>query len=229
MASTFKKQVFVSGKGVVEPYVYINRPDFGSGSFKTDRGRYKVNLTLPEDDPKCIQMIKTIEGIHKEHFDGILQDFKDNPPPVQRGKKRAAPLEGDMPFTINGDGTVTFKFSSYDSYVNRKTGEKVMLKLPVADSSGRRINNVPNIGAGSEIKVKYSVIPYPGSGTIGASVKLQLEAVMLIKLVEFGANREEDWGDEVEEGGYQVGEDDKDTVPFEEDDDYQACEDEGDF
>lgn len=74
----------------------------------------------------------------------------------------------------------------------------------MVDSKGKRINDVPLIAGGSEIKVKFSMVPYGWSAVAGASVKLQLEGVMLVKLASFGGGSEDDWADEVEEGGFEA-------------------------
>ncbi|MCY4689490.1 hypothetical protein LI077_23070, partial [Escherichia coli] len=51
----------------------------------------------------------------------------------------------------------------------------------------------------------YTLFPYGWSAVAGASVKLQLDSVMLIKLVEFGGG-DDDWGDEIEEDGDEADE-----------------------
>lgn len=111
-----------------------------------------------------------------------------------------------MPYFINDDGTVTFKFSSYASYVDKKTEELKPLVLKVVDSKGKRMNNVPAISGGSELKARFSMLAYGFSMVAGASVMLQLDSVMLVKLVEFsGSNALDDgWAAEAVEDGYEV-------------------------
>lgn len=223
-------QTAISGKGVAEPYCYVDKPDFGHGQFKTERGRYKVQLTLKNDDPKCVSMIKQIDKVHNENYSALVEEYENNPPATARGKKPLKPYEGDMPYIDNGDGTTTFRFSSFDRYTSQRTGETVMLPLSVCDSKGKPLpkDSIPAIGAGSELKVKYKLIPYGYSPIAGASVKLQMDAVMIIKLVEYGVGNV-DWGDEVEEDGFSVADiKHKEEASFADEDDEDYGED-GDF
>lgn len=197
-----KRKVFTSARGVAEPYCYLAKPDFGSGDFKNERGVYKVSLTVSNDDPRCQEMIDEIVEVHEANYKARLEEYEANPPKPVRGKKPLMPYFGDMPFMDNGDGTTTFSFKCYGSYTDKKTGENKPIYLAIVDSKGKRIRGErPAISGGSELKIKYTLFPYGWSAVAGASVKLQLDSVMLIKLVEFGGG-EDDWGDEVEEDGY---------------------------
>ncbi|MRU27422.1 hypothetical protein, partial [Xylella fastidiosa] len=82
----------------------------------------------------------------------------------------------------------------------KKTKETKHINLVVVDSKGKKIQEVPIIGGGSKLKVKYSLVPYKWNTAVGASVKLQLESVMLVELATFGGGGEDEWADEVEDG-----------------------------
>ncbi|WP_085589323.1 DUF2815 family protein [Pseudomonas sp. B14(2017)] len=226
MSNFVKRPQVITPRGTVEPYAYISKPDFGRDHFATERGKYKLALTIPTDEAQ--PLIDKIVKWHEESYARRLAEHKKNPPQVQRGKKPLLPYEGDLPFVENDDGTVTFRMSSYDRFEDRKTGKTVMKPLKVSDSRGKALAEVPNISGGSEVKVKLTLLDYGWTPTTGASVKLQIDAVMLLKLVEFGGG-EEDWGDEVEEDGFvaedaparsegSVGGDESDEVPFDQDD-----------
>lgn len=225
MSSAPKKEYLFTPVGTVEPYCYLAKPDFGQGSFATERGKYKVNLTI--DGPKAQPLIDKIVALHEREYAKRVAEFKKNPPQVARGKKPLQPYEGDMPFFENDDGTVTFKFMAYDRY--ERDGEVIMLPLKVVDARGKRIEKVPNISGGSEGKVRFSMFAYGWSNVAGASVKLQLDSFMLTKLVEFAAGGDDwagqeedgyvasessagkgqsDWDDQGEEGGYDSSADD---------------------
>ncbi|QKE55670.1 DUF2815 family protein [Yersinia pestis] len=198
-----KRKVFTSARGIAEPYCYLAKPDFGSGDFKNERGVYKVSLTVSNDDPRCQKMIDEIVEAHETDYAARMEEYEANPPKVVRGKKPLKPYVGDMPFMDNEDGTTTFTFKCYGSYTDRKTGENRPIDLAIVDSKGKRIRGErPAISGGSELKIKYTLFPYGWSAVAGASVKLQLDSVMLIKLVEFGGSGEDDWADEIEEDGY---------------------------
>lgn len=198
-----KRKVFTSARGVAEPYCYLAKPDFGSGDFKNERGVYKVSLTISNDDPRCQKMIDEIVEAHETDYAARLEEYEANPPKVVKGKKPLKPYVGDMPFMDNEDGTTTFHFKCYGSYTDKKTGENKPIDLAIVDSKGKRIRGErPAISGGSELKIKYTLFPYGWSAVAGASVKLQLDSVMLIKLVEFGGGGEDEWADEIEEDGY---------------------------
>lgn len=199
MSNFQKRPQVITPRGTVEPYAYIAKPDFGRDHFATERGKYKINLTI--ESGAAQPLIDAIVAHHEKSYAARVAEHKKNPPAVQRGKKPLVPYEGDLPFVDNGDGTVTFRMSSYDRYDDKKTGKTIMKPLKVADSKGKTIVDVPNISGGSEVKVKLTLMDYGWTPTTGASVKLQIDSVMLLKLVEFGGG-EEDWGDEVEEDGY---------------------------
>lgn len=210
-----KRKIYTSALGTAEPYAYIAKPDYGQGSFKNERGVYKVSLTV--DNDKCQGMIDAIVKCHEENYEALVADYEENPPRVARGKKPLEPYEGDMPFFDNGDGTTTFMFKCYGSFQDKKTGETKPIVLKVVDSKGKRIQEVPMIGGGSKLKIKFSLIPYKWNTAVGASVKLQLESVMLVELATFGDNDDE-WADEVEEGGYEASNTSSSRKPRNEDD-----------
>ncbi|URX37660.1 single-stranded DNA-binding protein [Dickeya phage DchS19] len=229
-----KRKVLISALGVAEPYCYLQKPDYGHGDFKNERGTYKVSLTISNDDPRCQQMIDEIVEAHEADYAARLEEYEANPPKVVKGKKPLKPYVGDMPFIDNEDGTTTFNFKCYGNFTDKKTGENRPIELKVVDSRGKRINEVPAISGGSELKIRYSLFPYGWSAVAGASVKLQLEGVMLVKLVEFGGG-DDDWGDEVvdDEDGYiasnQKPREQSRQAPSDNDDEQEDEDDDGDF
>lgn len=197
-----RKAILTSGLGTVEPFSHLTKPDYGNEKFKNDRGVYKASLTLSNSNPRCQSMIDEIVKAHEEHYLPLKEEYEANPPQVARGKKPLLPYEGDLPFIDNGDGTTTFKFSCYASYTDKKTKEVKPITVTIVGANGKRIEELPAfIGGGSELKIKYSLMPYPWNPTVGASVKLQLSSVMLVKL-SAGQGGGDDWSDETEEGGY---------------------------
>ena len=198
-----KRVVLTSSVGKAEPYCYLAKPDYGKDDFKNERGVYKVSLTCDNDHPRTQKMIDEIVACHEADYEARLAEHEANPPKVVKGKKPPkAPYVGYMPFMDNGDGTTTFTFKCYGSYIDKKTQETKLIVPTIVDSRGKVIRgDRPAISGGSTLKIKYTLFPYGWSAIAGASVKLQLDSIMLIDLVEFGGS-DEDWGDEVEEGGY---------------------------
>jgi hypothetical protein len=208
--AALKKEFFFTPKGVAEPYCSIQKPDYGNPEkgFGNPRGVYKVNLTVPraEAAPHIARIIKCHEAnwaaIQEEWANGGEAAAKAK---LQRGKTLLQPYEGQLPYFENDDGTVTFKFAGYASYQDKVTKESKEILLKVVDAKGKRINAVPAISGGSELKVRYSMFPYTYGAVVGASVKLQLDSVMLITLREFAAGSD-DWAGE-EEAGYEAADD----------------------
>ncbi|MHC8370143.1 hypothetical protein ACYZT2_04845 [Pseudomonas sp. MDT1-85] len=203
------KDFHFTPRGIAEPHCSIHKPDYGNleKSFGNPRGEYKVNLTCSSAEAQ--PTIDTIIYAHEANYAALVKQFEKDEPALraklQKGKKLLEPYEGDMPFFENDDGTVTFKIKGYASYIDSKTQESKPLVLKVVDAKGRRIENVPAISGGSELKVRFSLFPYGWSNVAGASVKLQIDSVMLIKLVEPESDDSGDvWRDEVVEGGYEV-------------------------
>lgn len=202
-----RQAVYTSALGTIEPFAHLTKPDYGNPEkgFGNPRGVYKGSLTISNSNPRCQAMIDEIVKCHEEHYAQKLQEHEENPPQVQKGKKPLKPYEGDLPFFDNGDGTTTFKFNCYASYQDKVTKETKHINLLVVDSRGKKLEELPQfIGGGSKLKVKYKLMPYSWNTAVGASVKLQLDSVMLVELATGGASGEGDWADEVEEGGYQA-------------------------
>lgn len=195
-----KRVVFISAKGKAAPYCAIQKPDYGTDEFPQPRGEYKVNLVVPKAEAQAD--IKRITKIYEDSYAAFLEEHEANPPKVAPGKRPVPVRQGELPFFDDGNGNVVFKMKGYASYKCQKTGDMKDINLGVADSKGKRMSVVPNISGGSTLKLRYSVFPYKWNTAVGASVKLQLEGVMLIDLVEFGAGGDDDWGDAVEEGGF---------------------------
>jgi prophage antirepressor-like protein len=182
------KEFFFTPIGTVEPHSYISKPDFGRGSFTSERGKYKINLTIQAHEAQGL--IGKIVKIYETDYAKRVAEYKKNPPQVLRGRKPLTPYQGDLPFIDNGDGTVTFKFAAWSSYEGE--GEPLPRPLRVVDAYGEAIADVPKIGAGSKGKVRFSIVSYGWGPMLGASVKLHLEGFMLTKLAEF-ADSQGDW------------------------------------
>lgn len=189
--------------GIVEPYAWLTKAD----TKFNERGEHKVNLTFSLSDPRVRKMIEVLQKIHDDAYAKALADHEKNPPPVQRGKKPIEPREGDMPWIENGDGTVTLKFKCFASYLKDGKAEPIVLRF--YDTDAKLIRDVPNIGSGSELKVKFKVLPFKWNAATGASIKLQLESCLLVKLKEWtgdGTGGDGGWGDDEDIGsdGYKA-------------------------
>lgn len=220
MAKSTKEFIFTPA-GIAEPYCAIQKPDYGNPEkgFGNPRGVYKVNLTVPS---KLAQpLVDKITKAFDANWEAVSEAWENGgraaaQAKLQRGKKLQEAYAGELPFFENEDGTVTFKFSSYASYQDRETKETKQLTLKVVDSKGKRIDAVPAIAGGSKLKVRFSIFPYTFGAVVGASVKLQLDSVMLLELREYAAGND-DWSGQ-EEDGYTAADDREEGWRGEQDD-----------
>lgn len=196
------KTILTTPIGVSEPYSYLNKPDYGNSTFKNERGVYKVSVTFPTE--KVQSIMNTIVSFHNEDYKSRLEQQQVATPVVRGKRSPVEPYKGDLPFFNNTDATTTFNFKCYGSFIDRITGLPKPIILPIVDSQGKRLSTVPIIGEGSHLKVRFSLVPYGWSKVTGASVKLQLVAVMIVKLVPYvkKENSIEDWTGETEPNGY---------------------------
>ena len=96
------------------------------------------------------------------------------------------------------DGNIVFKFKTTSSFQTR-TGEIVSRKIPVFDAHGKPIKEPLSIGNGTVAKIAYTLIPYWMSKAVNG-IKLRLEAVQIIDLVEYGERKADSYGFGSEEG-----------------------------
>lgn len=96
------------------------------------------------------------------------------------------------------DGDIVFKFKTTSTFQTR-TGEVVERKIPVFDAHGKPIKEILSIGNGTVAKVAYTIIPYWMSKAVNG-IKLRLEAVQIIDLVEYGERKADSYGFASEEG-----------------------------
>lgn len=210
------KKFYTTPIGIVGAYPYIQRPD----TQFNDRGEYRIKLAVPTN--KAQRLINLITEAHEKNLEALKKN------PKYKGKRIK---EGDMPFYEDDEGNVVFTFKMYASFKDRETGDMKDLTLRVYDSVGKRIEDVPAISGGSEGRVEFSLFPYPPSGAVGASVKLQLSKFQLLKLVEwtgggndtFGADEDDEDMSQYAEGGYVAQSKPKDSFGSDEDE-YQEEE-----
>lgn len=209
----FKKK-YISPVGTALPYCYLQKPDFGNDTIGIkERGEYKVELSIPKDDKRCQRMVDLLSKAYEENY----ENHKAN------STKRVKKADIENTYYDDENGNIVFKFKCYGSFKD-KNGNIVEITPMIVDSKGRPMKDRPAISGGSKLKVQFSIRPY-NSPTVGAGLKLQLESMMLVELVEYQAGAGE-WGEEAVDGGFTADDSDSDfgTDDFEGND-----EDFGDF
>lgn len=102
-------------------------------------------------------------------------------------------------------GDIQFKFKTVASFTS-KSGETIKRIVPVFDAKGKPVASTVRIGNGSLGRVAFTLSPFISGAVYGVS--LQLDAVQLLKLEEYGANTDaSQFGFEEEEGFFSHDED----------------------
>ena len=189
----------VSPKGVGR-FVRVEKP---STKFSKD-GEYIVKLALPASSKQAKSLMKKIDS----WIDDAMEKFEAN--------KRNTP-----PYKEDGD-EIIFVFKQNAVFHSKKDQSTRKVTINVVDS---KLNPIKvNIGAGSELKVSYrpSIFSVPA----GAGVKMYMDAVQVLNLVEYVPQSELGFS---EEEGFEASEEET-TNGFKEEDGYEAdTEDEEDF
>lgn len=165
------------GKAV---YPHITQPDT---KFNAD-GVYSTKLHVSEDDFNLFS--KGVQETVEREYDAECK---------AKGKQlRRAPSQ---PLRITEDGD----FEIYAKQVAQRQTKKGLLEftVPVFDSKGKRISEVPNIGSGSELKLSVEVYTWY-TDLQGFGYTLRLKAVQLLDLVEYSGGG--NFGFDAEDGGY---------------------------
>lgn len=147
---------------------------------------YSIQMKLNKEDTDAL--IAKID----EELDRAKHEMKLKP-----GQKWSS--EPFLSYREDKDGDIVFKFKT-NSEVRFKTGETKKRVVPVYDAHNNIIKDV-NIGNGSTVRVAYTIIPYFVSKMING-IKLRLDAVQVIDLVEFGERSATSFGFSEEENGY---------------------------
>ena len=198
-------------KGVLGKFAYLTEPDT---KFNAD-GEYKASLVVGLADG-AQALIEKLEAAYEEAYKAEC---------ASKGKKSLK--RADMPWEVDEEeGVVTFKFKLKAKIESKRKGKTIVRRVKIFDAKGKLIPNVKNlrIGGGSVAKVAFQ--PYFWfSPSVGFGLQLQLEAVQIITLVEFGGDR--DYGFAEEEGDFDADGVEGSDFDDESDDDDEG--DEGDF
>ena len=156
-----------------------------------ENGIYSARLRIPQDEAK--DLIAAIQKEAKAHMGKVLP-ARDNPCWAVEVDKETGEETGHYVFNIKAKNAMVRDKANPGQ-------KKLWDKKPVVyDASGKVVTGL-KIGGGSVLRVSFDVTRYdePKKG-----LKLDLLAVQVIKLVEYGAAVEsaEDAGFGVEEDGY---------------------------
>jgi hypothetical protein len=186
-----KLPTFTSPRGVAR-YPHLNAPDTKFNK----AGVYRVDLLLKGADAETL-----IEKFNTAYGEAVAKAAAEN-----KGKKIK---KADVPYSAvtddegNETGETKFSFKMTASGV-RKDGTPWQRRPTIFDAKGQPVKDA-KIGGGSEIKVAYSLMPFY-TAAVGAGISLRLEAVQVLKLVEWGGRDAKGYGFSSEEEGYDASE-----------------------
>lgn len=161
-------------------------------------GVYEINLVMDEDDPECKEWCADLEAMIEERVEQELEEnasrFKKMP---DERPLTALPVKEVEDQDGNETGELSFKFKLKAVGKNRKGETYTRRPLVVdakgspivkLDSDGKVLNGDFKIGNGSLVRCHYVPLPYYMASTKTVGVSLQIKAVQVIKLVEFGGS-----------------------------------------
>lgn len=219
---------YVAGPKFVTPRAPAIWPNLNTPDTKHNaEGVYDCKQELRLDDPivqkikaKAMEIAEAEFEKLKEQFAGDSKVFFDEDAYNAKvaelkgsGKKALAEklklitlVEPMAPeFDDEGEETgtciVKAKRKASGTYKNGpKAGQRWTAKPTIFNASGAQLNNPPQIGGGSEIKMSIELKPYYVAGTGQVGCSFNLEAVQLLTLVQFGQRDAGGYGFSAEDG-----------------------------
>lgn len=185
--SLFDKKVRMTSPKGVAIWPSLHAPDT---RFKED-GEYKTNLRIapgPDADK--------LEDRLQELFDGSKAAMQAENP----GK--TIEMSKHLPFAREEDGSLVIKTKARAGGISRKSGKAWTFRPAQFDGQNNPVPRGTKVGSGSIMRVNFEVSPY-WTSMIGCGITLRLNAVQILKLVQFGADPEA-MGFETEEDSFDA-------------------------
>lgn len=151
-------------------------------------GVYQTLLAFDSDEFDGMELKKIIVDAIDEFHAATIDGMK---PKSAAAIKKVYPWKDE----VEGEdeletGNILLNFKSKASYICKKTGKKIEMKPKIFDGAGNLIKRRLNIGSGTVMQIATSIKPYFMTSTKQVGVTLYLNAVMIRKLVEYGADAE---------------------------------------
>lgn len=187
---------FITPRGIAV-YPKLTTPDT---KFKA-QGEYSVKLRLEADafDDALLEKLAAIRDGFVEETKQALIDKKQGAK-AKSLKVRDILAEETDKETGEPTGKLLFKAKMVASGVSKKDGRLWTRKPTIFDSKGKKLDPLPQIWGGSELKIAVEAVPYytPKDNEVGLA--FYLSAVQVLKLVAGGGESASDFGFGEEEG-----------------------------
>ncbi|BAJ51813.1 Gp2.5-like ssDNA binding protein and ssDNA annealing protein [Ralstonia phage RSB2] len=201
-AQATKPTTLVTPLATVFGFVNITKPDT---KYKPE-GEFKIRVKVPKEAAQDLyeSLAQQAEAKLAEVVKRAKTDAK-----FKATLKGKAPKAADLPFYEDDEGNYVFTFKSKASFISKKPGsegETINRTIPVWQGNKRlRPEDIPKFGEGSTVKVSFVAADF-FTAAVGAGITLRLEAVKLIKAVEYTGGGSNPFGDEDGESDYQESE-----------------------
>ena len=170
-----------------------------------ENGVYSCKLILTKDEFETLEA--TINPWFEKEYERLVKES---------GKKKLD-RSPKLPLKLNDDN----EYEVFAKQVAQKTvgGKLIHFQVALFDSAGKKINNPPNIGSGSKLRLGIEPSAW-FSPMMGVGYTLRLKAVQVIELKEYEGGSG-GFSFDAQEGGFvseDLGDafenDSKDAIPF---------------
>ena len=195
-------------KSKISPVGIANYPRLDEPDTEYDpNGVYHTKLILDTDLPDVAAFVEQIDAWHDESVAAAVKKLVEDGKAKTEAAARKKVKDGTKPYSYvedeegNETSEVKVNFKMKAKVTSKKNGKTYELQPTIFDGQNKKIP-CPRIYSGSELRIAYTPVLW-FTPQLGASVKLQLDAVKILKLVEGkGGNA----------GSYGFGDDDSDYV-----------------
>lgn len=157
--------------------------------------------------PKVNKWVKEMEATFKKQAAAFIKEEAESAKPQRKAAlkkfKYRSPFRDEINEAGEETGNVLISFKRDHKVTRKSDGKTFTFTVPVFDAAGKPITKDIRIGNDSLMKVSYESRPYVGNSNESYGVSFRLQAVQLLKLVEFvpGGNADS-FGFGTEEDGY---------------------------
>lgn len=204
MSATAKRKFTrITSPAGIAIYPRLTTPDT---KFDKD-GVYSVDLELDGTNKEAASFIAALRKAADDAYKATCES---------KGSKKLK--RADLPIKDGEGDMIRIKFK-----LKAKAGndEKSWAQKPALfDAQGLALQNPPNVGSGSKIKVAFEVIPF-FTAMVGAGVSLRMKAVQIIDLKEYvPGDRFDAYGFTADPKGFKAQTDATETTDTDEDNDF---------
>lgn len=208
-------------------FAALLKPDYGTDAYPKPNGEWKVSVIYSEEESAAIRAkveakTEAFLAETKKDLEKKLADAKTGPE-KKKVKDAIEKLHTHYPWDEGvddegeADGTYILKFGSPAAFKDKKTDSMRQKPLPLFDCSVPKPKEIKpeSIWGGSIVKPAFDYMPYYVAGTGMVGIKLRLNAVQIVELVQGGgAGSASSYGFSGSEDGYQSDAPDSDDHGF---------------